>query len=91
MHWTARKRNPILTMPKYLPAGDCLLSYVNENGEIIIQHNLHQLMGHEKFRAHSVTCHNNEMFVFVSKAEFTLTALRVDRNTGEILGRIDYF
>ncbi len=91
MHWTARKRNPILAMPKYLPAGDCLLSYVNENGEIIIQHNLHQLMGHEKFRAYSVTCHNNEMFVFVSKAEFTLTALRVDRDTGEILGRIDYF
>jgi hypothetical protein len=90
MHWSAQVKNPILSRPIYLPAGDCLLSYVNENGEIIIQYNLHQLLGHEKFRAYSTTCLNGDMYVFVSKAEYTLTALRVDRDTGKILGRIDY-
>ena len=91
MHWSTLLESSQPRRLRDRVAGDCLLSYVNENGEIIIQYNLRELMGHKKFKAYSVTCHNNEMFVFISKAEFSLTALRVDRDTGEILGRVDYF
>ena len=91
MHWSALLKTDVLMRLSDRSAGDCLLSYLNENGEIIIQYNLHQLLGHKKFRAYAVTCHNNNMFVFVSKAEYTLTALKVDRNTGKILDRTDYF
>lgn len=91
MHWSGLSYPAQPTSLRDRVTGDCLLSYINENGETIIKYNLHQLLGHDKFRAYAVTCINDDMYIFVSKAEFSLSALRVDQNTGKILGRIDYF
>ncbi len=80
MHWSLIGR-----------AGECLLSYVNKNGELIHQINLRRFFNNKRAQPYTVTFYKGEMFVFVSKAEYTLTALRVDPDTGKILGRVDYF
>ncbi|NQV00127.1 MAG: hypothetical protein HQ538_05265 [Parcubacteria group bacterium] len=53
--------------------------------------NVQQILNHEK--AHIITSLeiDNEILVFVTIDDYTLSALRVDPETHDILGQIDYF
>lgn len=46
---------------------------------------------HKEARIYKILEQGNETFVFVTMGNYTLSALRVDSKTNEILGRIDYF
>lgn len=46
---------------------------------------------HKEARIYKIFKQSNETFVFVTMGNYTLSALRVDSKTNEVLGRIDYF
>ncbi len=53
--------------------------------------NIQDIFKSEKAYIISVLNKNNETYVFVSIDGYTLSALKIDLNTNEILGQIDYF
>jgi hypothetical protein len=70
---------------------DLLLSYVDEHGQELIRINLSQLLKGKKVTAINTYSRKDEVLLFVSQYDITLSALRTDPNNGKILGRIDYF
>jgi len=70
---------------------DCLVSLMKENGEELYQINLNRLLGKPGVRPYAFTFVDGEMVLFVTRKGTTLTALTIDRETGEVLGRTDYF
>jgi hypothetical protein len=69
---------------------DVLLSYMDEKGQEIKRINLSKILKFKNAKAYATFSKDNEVLVFVSKGGFTLSALRTNPVSGEIIGRIDF-
>ena len=69
---------------------DTLLSYMDKNGQEIKRINLSKLLKFKNAKAYASFTQDSEILVFVSKGGASLSALRADPVSGEILGMIDY-
>ena len=69
---------------------DCLLSYVNKNGEELNCINITQFFKNKKAKSYFTLLHDNEIYLFITRSYYTLTALRTEIKKGNMLGRIDY-
>jgi hypothetical protein len=80
MHWSIQGEE-----------GDCLLSYLNANGEEINRINLREYFNDKWVGPYTATWYAGEVLIFVTKEYYTLSMLRTDSGSGRILGRVDYF
>ena len=80
MHWSSNDAD-----------ADCLISYINENGQEIKCINLKEIFKNKKTRPYFALLHNNEVYIFITCSYYILTALRIDVKKGNILGAINYF
>ena len=79
MHWQDLSRKP-----------NCLLSYMDADGRELKQINVQDLF--KKYtEPYSVALQNGEMYIFMSREGYTLSALQVASESGTVLHRIDYF
>jgi hypothetical protein len=88
----ARKKTWVKHQSSFLKGSDLLLSYVDEHGQELNRINLNQALKEKKeVMAINSFSSEGEILLFVSRRGLTLSALRTDPNSGEILGKIDYF
>ena len=70
---------------------DCLISYINENGQEIKCINLREIFKNKKAKPYFALIRDNEVYIYITCSYYTLTALRTDIKKGDITGRINYF
>jgi len=67
-----------------------LVTYVDQYGQKLNQLDLNEMFKDKKTKAIATLSNPDEVLLFITRNDFTLTALRTDPQTGKIIGRIDY-